>query len=97
MGTLTRHVSIQGRVQGVGYRASFSARAISLGVKGWVRNRSDGSVEAWVCGASEAVEALTAWAHQGPPLARVLHVVCNDESEAESSEHITEFEQRSTF
>jgi acylphosphatase len=45
--------------------------AARLGVTGWVRNRSDGSVEAVIQGPAEAVEALTRWARRGPADARV--------------------------
>lgn len=69
-----RHLSIRGRVQGVGYRESMRVEAARLGVQGWVRNRHDGSVEAWIEGVPEAVEALLAWVHRGPPAAMVLRV-----------------------
>ncbi len=50
------------------------AEAQALGVRGWVRNRRDGTVEAFLQGPAEAVEALTAWAGRGPSLARVAEV-----------------------
>ncbi|MBK7564415.1 MAG: acylphosphatase [Propionivibrio sp.] len=71
---LTRHLSIHGRVQGVGFRWALSAEAKALGLRGWVRNRNDGSVEALVLGPPE-VETLTAWAHHGPSTAIVARVV----------------------
>ena len=67
-------VQIRGRVQGVGYRAAMLDKAVELGITGWVRNRRDGSVEALVCGSAEAVNAIVAWAHAGPPLAEVTLV-----------------------
>jgi acylphosphatase len=70
----TRHLRIHGRVQGVGFRGSMRLEAARLGVSGWVRNTADGKVEAVVQGPAEAVDALIAWAHQGPPLARVERV-----------------------
>ena len=70
----TLHLSISGRVQGVGYRESLRAEALRLGVTGWVRNRRDGSVEAVLQGPREPVEAALTWARRGPPAARVTQV-----------------------
>lgn len=75
---IARHLIIHGKVQGVYYRASAEARAKELGLCGWVRNRSDGTVEAVVGGAKRAVEAFIAWAHEGPPAARVDEIVQTD-------------------
>jgi acylphosphatase len=72
--TMTVHVSIVGRVQGVGFRDALSTQALQRGVRGWVRNRRDGSVEAVLQGEPAAVEALLAWARRGPPAARVAEV-----------------------
>lgn len=71
----TLHLQITGRVQGVWFRESMRLEAERLGVTGWVRNRPDGSVEAVAQGAPAAVDALVAWAHIGPPHARVERVV----------------------
>lgn len=65
---------IQGKVQGVGFRASCNRRALDLGVRGWVRNRRDGSVEVQAEGAPMAIAELRAWCEQGPPGAQVLRV-----------------------
>jgi acylphosphatase len=69
---VTRQLRIAGKVQGVGFRYSLQEEAARLGVAGWVRNRRDGSVEALVQGAPEAVDALISWARSGPPGARVV-------------------------
>ncbi len=69
-----RHLVITGRVQGVAYRASMARQADALGVNGWVRNRSDGSVEAMVAGTPEQLAAIMNWARRGPPGAQVDHV-----------------------
>ena len=71
---LTRRLQITGRVQGVGFRYAMRHEAARRGVRGWVRNRGDGSVEALLAGDAAAVEALTAWARQGPPGAEVTEV-----------------------
>ncbi len=71
---MVRHLNIFGQVQGVGFRYHFSKEAQRLGIKGWVRNRRSGSVEAMIEGTPEAVEALLAWARLGPPSAQVERV-----------------------
>lgn len=84
---------ITGRVQGVGFRHAMREEAARRGVRGWVRNRSDGSVEALVQGEPAEVEALISWAHRGPPGARVREV----RSEAADGEPpAAAFEHRST-
>lgn len=74
IGKIARRLRITGRVQGVGFRAALCAAAEARGLDGWVRNRSDGSVEAEVSGAPEAVAALIDWAQRGPTAARVARV-----------------------
>ena len=71
---------IRGRVQGVFYRDSTQREAQRLGLRGWVCNRSDGSVEAVAQGPPERVAALIDWCHEGPPLARVVEVSVIEES-----------------
>lgn len=75
---MIRHLSIRGRVQGVGYRAWVAQLAASRGLQGWVRNRRDGSVEAVVSGPADAVAQVIAACHRGPALARVDAVVASD-------------------
>ena len=73
-GRVRAHLDIHGRVQGVWFRGSMQQEAERLGVAGWARNRPDGTVEAEVEGARDAVDALIAWAHHGPRGARVTDV-----------------------
>ena len=70
----TLRLRIHGRVQGVWFRESMRIEAERLAVSGWVRNTPDGAVEAVVQGQASVVDALIAWAHKGPPLARVERV-----------------------
>ncbi|MFC7473939.1 acylphosphatase [Dankookia sp. GCM10030260] len=70
-----RHLLIEGRVQGVGYRDWMAREAGRLGLSGWVRNRVDGKVEAVIAGPEPAVEALLTLARRGPILARVDSVL----------------------
>jgi acylphosphatase len=77
---VTRHLKIDGRVQGVGFRYHMSLAAREMGVTGWVRNRHDGSVEAMVSGTSDAVDKIIAWARQGPGHAVVTGVEVAEDS-----------------
>jgi acylphosphatase len=65
------HAVVTGRVQGVGFRFTTVDEARRLGVRGWVRNEPDGSVEVEAEGERAAVEALVRFLHRGPPGARV--------------------------
>jgi acylphosphatase len=62
---------VTGRVQGVGFRMAAAERARSREVAGFVRNRSDGTVEAAFEGDPDAVDALLAWCRRGPRGARI--------------------------
>jgi len=72
--TLTRRVVVEGSVQGVGYRDFARRAALRRGLSGWVRNRSDGTVEALISGSPDAIEAVLADLRRGPPGARVRSV-----------------------
>ena len=87
---MAKHLRITGLVQGVGYRASFEQQARALGLSGWVRNRTDGSVEAAVRGKPEALEAIIAWSRRGPRAAQVRDIAVNDIEDA--SVHKARFE-----
>lgn len=89
-GPVRRRVEVRGQVQGVFYRDTCRREAAARGVTGWVRNRADGSVEAVFEGAPDAVDALVAWARNGPPHAQVEHVTVHDEAPA----GLTRFEIR---
>ncbi|MCW3472984.1 acylphosphatase [Limobrevibacterium gyesilva] len=71
----TLRLVISGRVQGVGYRAWMADQAQALGLSGWVRNRSDGTVEALVAGDDDAVAELLRASRLGPRLAVVTEIV----------------------
>jgi acylphosphatase len=71
MSDVVRKVMIQGRVQGVGYRVWVEGEARARGLKGWVRNRRDGGVEALFAGAEQAVAEMIESCRRGPPMARV--------------------------
>lgn len=72
-----RHLMIEGRVQGVGYRAWMVREARKLGLAGWVRNTVDGRVEAVIGGPEPAVQALLTACRRGPLLARVDAILEN--------------------
>jgi len=62
---------VTGRVQGVFFRRAAAERARTLGITGWARNLSDGSVEIVGEGQPQQLKLLLTWAHRGPPDARV--------------------------
>jgi acylphosphatase len=74
MSVTARRVVISGRVQGVFFRDGARREAGRLGVAGWVRNRDDGTVEAHLEGAADAVERLVEWCRRGPARADVERV-----------------------
>ena len=68
-------VIVEGRVQGVFFRHHTQAAAFRLGVRGWVKNRRDGRVEAVFEGDREKVDQIIQWCHRGPSEARVKNVI----------------------
>lgn len=68
---IAERIEIFGSVQGVGFRAFVTRHARAQSLRGWVRNRRDGSVEALLIGEPAAVAALVAQCRRGPPMARV--------------------------
>jgi acylphosphatase len=75
---IARRIVVRGRVQGVGFRFSMIDAARDAGVVGWVRNRHDGAVEAFVQGDAPAVERVVNWSRRGPPGARVTEIEASD-------------------
>ena len=74
MSGVIRHVTVTGRVQGVGYRAWVADQASARHLEGWVRNVRDGSVEALLAGAAEVVADMITACRSGPSMARVDEV-----------------------
>ncbi len=79
------HVIVEGRVQGVFFRAYTRDEAVKLGLKGWVRNRADGSVESLIEGQEAAVNKMLQWFHQGSPHSLVTKVHATEESPVEDN------------
>jgi acylphosphatase len=82
-----KRVVVRGRVQGVFFRDGCRREAQRHGCSGWVRNDGDGSVEAVLEGAEEAVDAVVAWMRTGPRDANVESV----EVTVEEPERLTSF------
>ena len=74
MENVRAHVIIEGRVQGVFFRAYTEEEALRRKVTGWVKNRYDGGVEAVFEGEKELVRAMVDWCHTGSPSAQVEKV-----------------------
>lgn len=74
MAVITAHLVITGRVQGVGYRLWAKREARRRGLRGWVRNLSNGNVEALAIGEAAEVDAFIKACHSGPSMARVAGV-----------------------
>lgn len=90
---IRRRLVITGRVQNVFYRAWFAQEMRGLGIRGWVRNRADNSVEAVIEGPPETIDAAIAKARQGSPASRVEAVAVHDDAPSETLER---FETRTT-
>lgn len=71
---IARRLTIIGQVQGVGFRYALADEARARQLRGWVRNRRDGTVEAVIAGDDADVEAVIVWSRRGPPAARVVRV-----------------------
>lgn len=84
-------VRVTGKVQGVGYRLSTVRRAHMLGVRGWVRNNDDGSVEALIQATPDQIDAMLEWLRQGPSGARVTDLA---QDVQHTDKRFDRFEQR---
>jgi acylphosphatase len=74
------HIRVSGQVQGVFFRDSTRQKAEELGLAGWVKNLSDGQVEAVFEGPSESVREMVRWCEEGPQHASVENVDTDFES-----------------
>ena len=80
MTQVRQHVWISGKVQGVCFRAYAQKEAIKLGLKGWVRNLSDGRVEGIFEGDEQKVKSILAWCEKGSPWSQVTDVEIQTET-----------------
>ena len=71
MADLAVHIIVHGQVQGVFFRASAKAQALELGLTGWIRNLSNGTVEVHAEGDQDALDHFIEWCRKGPPSAKV--------------------------
>lgn len=90
---IARRIVVHGRVQGVGFRYAMAEAARASGVRGWVRNSRDGTVEAWLQGPDDAVARTIEWARRGPPAARVDRL---DVDDVDADEKLDGFRQAAT-
>jgi acylphosphatase len=90
--SIARRLVLVGRVQGVGFRSWAVDTALDLGLRGWVRNRRDGSVEILAIGPAERLDAFALACGSGPPSARVGAV----ESAPAEDDGVRGFERRDT-
>ena len=94
MNIIRAHIRVEGRVQGVGYRANTRRIANHLGLKGWVRNLRDGRVEILAEGDEEMIDRLIQWCYRGPTGAYVRKVLIE---KTESTRDFCDFQVKSTF
>lgn len=92
----TVHLLIEGRVQGVGFRAFVEREAVGRGLTGWVRNLRTGAVETMFSGSPEAIEAMIEACGRGPSASRVAAVYRVSDVEDGSAGTFQSFEVRPT-
>lgn len=78
---ITRRIQVFGKVQGVFFRATTKTMADDLGLKGWVRNETDGSVLIEVEGQETNVDKMVEWCEEGPAFAKVNDVILSEAEE----------------
>lgn len=78
---IQEHLIISGRVQGVGFRAFALDKAREFNIKGWIKNRSDGKVEALIQGRESDISKLLRFLEKGPAWARVDKIEMENEDE----------------
>ena len=83
------HILISGKVQGVWFRANTRQKAEQLNIKGWVRNTSDGKVEAIFEGKQDNIKEMLDWCRQGPPLAKVEDIKIEDKTQSKGYDGFT--------
>lgn len=88
-----KHIRISGRVQGVGFRHFTRQNAKNLNIKGWVKNLSDGDVEAVLVGEKRNVDQMIEQIKEGPRMARVDNLDADEESD-KLNERFNEFSVR---
>ena len=81
----TVHAIIEGKVQGVFFRAYTKDEADKLGLSGWVRNLPDRSVEALISGDARSVDRMLSWLETGSPASQVTRVVVEEKQEQEET------------
>lgn len=74
----TKEVIVRGKVQGVFFRKYTQQKAIAFGLKGWVKNLPDGSVQSLIIGTEAQLDQMVAWFHKGSPLSIVKEVIVKD-------------------
>ncbi len=89
MASIRRHIYIEGKVQGVGFRASIRHKAHELNIKGWVKNLYDGRVEAVFSGMRKDVEKMIEYVKSGPRFADVSNIKIHEENYSGEFENFT--------
>lgn len=95
MALICLKVVVSGRVQGVWFRKFTQEKALAYGVSGWVRNLTDGRVQAFLCGDEKNVRQVEAWMSQGPELSTVAELISEPTHWQEHAEFLIESDAQS--